>query len=98
MGHAANFSLILRLETRGTLMKGWAVGKWLPGVSVRAEEFKLRHYWIRIKDIDVDFTWSQFPVGTKLIDVEDASGDTDVISDYYLNQQYKKFFTKYYNQ
>lgn len=38
-------------------------------VKCPKDEDTVGHYWLRINDVDVDFTWHQFPIGSKLIDI-----------------------------
>lgn len=48
-------------------------GSLMQGMVETPQGYFTRHFWNRIRGLDVDLTWRQFPIGTTLTKVEYAS-------------------------
>ncbi|MEJ7830274.1 MAG: hypothetical protein WKF91_18845 [Segetibacter sp.] len=53
------------------------------------------HAWNRINGIDVDLTWSQFPPGSEVKDIREATGGEELITEPWMKDCYRIFDSRY---
>ena len=63
------------------LMKELLGGYCMKGVFKIHNEFR-EHYWNRINNMDIDFTWRQMPIGTELLHVQEWIENEMVINNW----------------
>lgn len=88
-GQCAVTAVLLQDVWGGELVRGWAVNK--------RELIHTRHYWNHINGMDVDLTWRQFPVGTKIIERE-ITTRKQLLANRWMRERYEILKSAFYGR
>lgn len=86
-GQCAVTAVLLQKEFGGELYRGWAINV--------SKGMHTRHYWNRLNGIDIDLTWRQFPVGTKLEEPEWTFA-REIIANKWMEERFKILKSAFY--